>query len=214
MRRRGATLGASLVAVAAGVTLARRWQLRWGATSHEVGATLPGDALLGRPDVVATRAIAIAAEPAAVWPWIAQMGQGRGGLYTYDLVENLIGCDMHSADHIVSEWQQVRVGDEFKLHPDVALTVAAVEPGRALVIRGGVPMGEAAAPYDFTWAFTVADQPDGTTRLVVRERYQCTRRWARLLVEPLQVVSFVMSQKMLRGIKSRAEGSRRDAHLP
>jgi hypothetical protein len=61
------------------------------------------------------------------------------------------------------------------------------------------------APYDFTWAFVVEDRPDGSTRLVVRERYAYTRRWARLLVEPVAVVSFLMSQKMLRGIRDRAE---------
>jgi len=197
--------GVVLAGVAAGVLVGRRWQARWGATPDEVGATLPGDVLLEGPDVVATRAIGIAAEPARVWPWIAQMGQGRGGLYSYDFLENLVGCDMHSADEVVPAWQQVEVGDDFRLHPEVALTVAVVEPGHALVVRGGVPMGEEAVPYDFTWAFIVVGQVDGTTRLIVRERYRCTHPWARLLVEPLQAVSFAMSQKMMRGIKSRAE---------
>ncbi len=203
--RRAVGGGAALGAVAAGVLLARRWQSRWGATADEVDATLPGDAVLAHPDVVATRAIAIAADPARVWPWIAQLGQGRGGLYSYDALENLVGCDMHSADRIVPEWQQIDVGDEFRLHPEVAMTVAVVEPGQSLVVRGGVPMGEVAAPYDFTWAFVVIGQPDGTTRLVVRERYQYSRPWARALVEPLQAVSFAMTQKMMRGIQRRAE---------
>jgi hypothetical protein len=198
-------MAACLAASATGALAFRRWQLRWGATDDEVAMELPGDAIVDAPDVVATRAIAIDAEPAAVWPWIAQMGQGRGGLYSYDLLENLVGCDMRSAARIVPDWQDVGVGDPFRLHPEVALEVAVVEPGRALVVSGGVPMGDQAPPYDFSWAFVVVGRADGETRLVVRERYRYTQRWAPLLVEPIQVVSFVMSQRMLRGIKQRAE---------
>jgi hypothetical protein len=80
-----------------------------------------------------------------------------------------------------------------------------VEQGRSLVLRGGIPMGKRAAPYDFTWAFTLREEPDETTRLLVRERYMYTRAWARLIVEPTELLSFAMSQKMLRGIRDRAE---------
>ena len=103
------------------------------------------------------------------------------------------------------EWQTPKVGDQVKLHPDVPLEVAVVEPGGALVLRGGVPMGDTPPPYDFTWAFVLREQPDGTTRLLFRERYAYTKKWAPLLVEPVEAVSFVMSQKMLRGIRDRAE---------
>jgi hypothetical protein len=78
----------------------------------------------------------------------------------------------------VPEWQDVAVGDEVRLAPEVALLVAALEPGRSLVLRGGVPMGKTPPPDDFTWAFTLGEQPD-----------------------------FPMSQKMLGGIKDRAEGA-------
>ena len=94
-----------------------------------------------------------------------------------------------------------------RLAPQVALAVALVERGRSLVLRGGVPMGATSPPYDFTWAFVVNDEPDGTTRLVVRERYAYTWPWAQFLVEPVEAVSFVMTQKMLRGIRDRAECS-------
>jgi hypothetical protein len=126
--------------------------------------------------------VTIAADAGDVWPWLVQLGQGRGGFYSYDLLENLVArCDIHSADHIVAEWQRIAVGDRVLLHPDVPLAVAVVEPGQVLVLRGGVPMGTTAPPYDFT------------------------RRWAPLLVEAAEAVSFVMSQKMLRGIRVRAE---------
>ena len=206
MRRRSAArAGAIAVAAAAYVLLARTRQLRWGATSQECEASLPGDDLIAHPDLTATRAIAVATSADRVWPWIAQLGQGRGGFYSYDFLENLAGCDIHSADRIVAEWQDLKIGDEVRLAPAVGLDVAAVEPGRSLVLRGGVPMGASAPPYDFTWAWILQEERDGTARLVVRERYAYTRWWAWLLVEPVEAVSFVMTQKMLRGIRDRAE---------
>jgi len=205
-KRRCASVVWGALAVAVGVGLVRRWLLRWGATTDERAAALPGDDLMESADLQATRAITVRAPADEVWPWIAQMGQGRGGLYSYDGLENLVGCDMHSANRIIDEWQDVAVGDPFRLHPEVALEVAQVEPGRALVVRGAVAMGEdAAPPYDFTWAFVLHERPDGTTRLLVRERYGYTRRWAPLLVEPVEAISFLMSQRMLRGIRDRAE---------
>jgi hypothetical protein len=187
---------------------ARRCILRWGATDEEVTDSLPGDDLIGHPDVAATRAITVRRSPDVVWPWIAQLGQGRGGFYSYDFLENLVGCDIHSADRVVPEWQQLVVGDEVRLAPKAALKVAIVEPGRALVLQGSVPLGRT-APFDSTWAFVLREQPDGTTRLISRERYSHKRWWAPLIVESTQPLSFVMSRKMLLGIRERAErGSR------
>jgi hypothetical protein len=196
-------------AAAAYVLLARPWHLSWGATDQESDQPLPGDDLIANPDLSATRAITIRASVDQVWPWIAQLGQGRGGFYSYDFLENLVGCDIHSADRIVAEWQNVAVGDEVRLAQEVGLVVALVEQGRSLVLRGGIPMGKTAPPYDFTWAFVLRDEPDGTTRLLVRERYAYKRPWARLIVEPTEALSFLMSQKMLRGIRDRAERSLR-----
>ncbi len=192
-------------AVGAYVAVGRTRQLMWGATGYESDGRLRGDELIATSDLTATRAIGIRASADQVWPWIAQLGQGRGGFYSYDFLENVVGCDIHSADRVVPEWQDVKVGDQVRFAPEVSLVVALVEYGRTLVLRGGVPLGNAPPPYDFTWAFTLRDEADGTTRLLVRERYAYTRRWAWLIVEPTEVLSFVMSQKMLRGIKRRAE---------
>jgi hypothetical protein len=186
-------------------TVLRRRQLRWGATDKESEEQLPGDDLIPNADLAATRAITIRASADQVWPWIAQLGQGRGGFYSYDFLENLIGADIHSADRIVPELQNIHVGDEVLLGPEFGYDVAIAEPGRSLVLRGGFPMENIAPPYDATWAFVLRDGPDKTTRLLVRERYAYKRPWARLIVEPTEAISFVMSQKMLRGIKSRAE---------
>ena len=199
--------GVSTIGVAAAVyiLLARPRQLRWGASARECEASLPGDDLIVSADLTATRAITVRTSAGRVWPWIAQLGQGRGGFYSYDFLENLVGCDIHSADRIVPEWLDIKIGDEIKLAPAVGLEVIALEPGRSLVLRGGVPIGNTPPPYDFTWAWVLRDEPDGTARLLVRERYAYTRPWARFLVEPVEAVSFVMSQKMLRGIRDRAE---------
>jgi hypothetical protein len=194
-----------------GVGLVRGRCLRWGATDEEVQAGLPGDELMGAADLTATRAVSVRAGADVVWPWIAQLGQGRGGFYSYDFLENLVGCDIHSVERVVPEWQSIAVGDAVRLHPDVGLVVAVVEPGRALVLRGGVRIGRTPPPYDFTWAFVLRDQADGSTRLVVRERYGYSRRWACLLVEPVELISFVMSWRMLRGVKERAEQAVRSA---
>jgi hypothetical protein len=204
------------VAFAAGASLPvlRTWMLTFGSTEDELDAALPGDTLLAKPDLVATRTVGIAAPPAAVWPWVAQLGQGRGGFYSYDELENLVGCDIHSADRIMPEFQDVAVGDAIHLAPPVALEVVALEPGRALVLRGAVAPGQAAPPYDFTWAFVLRPGRDAGTRLVVRERYAYRAGWARLMVEPVSVVSWVMSQKMLRGIRDRAQAAYRWAPSP
>jgi hypothetical protein len=205
MRRRYVTSVIAVGAAAAYILAVRPRQLRWGATDQESDQSLPGDDLIANPDLTATRAITVHVAADQVWPWIAQLGQGQGGFYSYDALENLVGCNIHSADQIVPQWQTITVGDQVNLHPEVGLDVAVVEQGRALVLRGGVPMGTAPPPYDFTWAFVLQEQPDGTTRLLVRERFAYTQRWAPLLVEPVAVVSFVMSHKMLRGIRDRAE---------
>jgi hypothetical protein len=200
------TAGVTAIGAAAAYLLfARPRQLRWGASSQERDASLPGDNLIVNPDLTATRAITVHASASQVWPWIAQLGQGRGGFYSYDFLENLADCDIHSADRIIPEWQDIKIGDEVKLAPAVGLNVVAVEPERSLVLRGGVPLATAPPPYDFTWAWVLNDEPDGTTRLLLRERYGYTKAWARFLVEPVEVVSFVMSQKTLRGIRDRAE---------
>jgi hypothetical protein len=198
-----AALGGTLAAYACVV---RPRLLGWGATSEERSAPLPGDALLSRAGIQATRAITVHAHTDRVWPWIAQMGQGRGGLYSYDWLENLVGCQMESADRIVQEWQAVAPGDVFRLHPEAELEVAYAKFGRALVLRGGVQLNaDRASPFHFSWAFVLQPRPDGTTRLIVRERYQHDWCWARLITEPVQAVSCFMTEKMLRGIRDRAE---------
>lgn len=218
MSRRGVV---ALAAAAVGIALyprARQGALTWGATPQERRAALPGDELQPAADVVATRGIDIDAAPSDVWPWLVQMGSGRGGMYSYDVLENAVGCEMDSADDVVPQWQDLAVGDIVQLHPDLSLPVAVLEVDRALVLHGAhqddpgpVPTevdpqaADAAVPYDFVWAFVLRERPDGRTRLLVRERYAYRTPWAGPMVEPVSWVSWFMTERMLRGIKQRAE---------
>jgi len=183
--------------------------LHWGATTEESRELLPGDELVPDPGLVATRAITIEALPEAVWPWVIQIGADRGGFYSYDRLENLAGCRLRSADSVVDEWQHLAPGDAVRLHPQVALTVVAVDPGHSLVLRGAPPSGGDGpapdVPYDFTWSFVLRRHPHLATRLITRERFGYTHRWSPLLVEPVAAASALMSQKMLRGMRDRAE---------
>lgn len=195
------TLGTAVVVLA----VIRNRSLRWGATRDEQHLVLPGDELMARTDLQSTRAVTIRTSPDRVWPWLAQLGQGRGGLYSYDWLENLIGCNIRGADVVLPQHQQIAEGDQVRLAPQLALDVARVDPGTALVLRGGIPMGSTAPPFDFSWAFVLREDQYGGTRLLVRERYSYTRRWAALIVEPTELISRMMSTRMLRGIKQRAE---------
>jgi hypothetical protein len=201
---RAASIITAITLVAAAAA-ARRRQLRWGATDAEFERSLTGDELMPAPDLTSTRVITIRADVDDVWPWIVQLGQGRGGFYSYDRLENLAGCDIHSAIQVNPDWQHLDVGDVVRLAPELGLTVAVAKPPRTLVLKGGFLPGAATAPYDFTWTFDLSPGSEATTRLVVRERYAYTRWWARFVVEPLTVVSFFMSHRMLRGIRDRAE---------
>jgi hypothetical protein len=187
----------------------RAQQLTWGAAADEAGAVLPGDELVPRAVVQSTRAITIRATPAEVWPWVAQLGQGRGGFYSYDWMENLVGCRIVSADDIEPAWQDIAVGDDFRLHPDMALRVALVDPPQAFAAIGAEPAGQDLAdpqvPFDMSWAFVLRPLGSDGTRLLVRERYDCRTTAAQILLEPLTAASFVMSRKMLQGIRDRAE---------
>jgi len=179
--------------------LLRRRILGWGATRGEAEGTLPGDELLAHPDVVSTRAITIAAPPSAVWPWLVQMGPGeRGGAYTYDWIENLLGLDMHSVDTILPRFQHVEPGD---VVPDARgvpwLRVERVEPERVLAFRS--------TDGDWVWTFVLVEQA-GWTRLLSRNRIRRGGSLGgRLLLGLMTPGSLVMERKMLLGIRERAE---------
>ena len=211
-------IGAGLTLVAYLLGLRARC-LRWGATDEEVAGRLPGDDLVPQPMYQTTRAIAIQAAPATVWAWLIQLGQGRGGFYTFDRLENLAGLNIHSVDRIVPELQRLAVGDIVPLSPAGGPTVARIEPSRTMVLHfvmdlyTGGPVDHAspgAHPWmDWTWTFALRAVEGMGTRLVVRTRATYAPR---LLLAPLSAVLLepvhgLMEWGMLRGIKRRAEST-------
>jgi hypothetical protein len=178
----------------------RRWCLTWGARDDEVAANLPGDELLADAGLVTTRAVTVNASPEEIWPWLAQMGSGRGGAYTYDWIENLLGLNMHSASEILPEYQDIKVGDELPLgEGGKVMRVEVLDPPHALTFR----------TTDQNWVWNFALLPDGeSTRLISRNRIAtkalapASRLVYLLFMEP---GSLVMERKMLLGIKQRAE---------
>ena len=193
----GAGVAAALLAISYQVLWRYRCQ-NWGATPDEVALSLPGDELMPAADLVTTRVITIGAPPEAVWPWIVQMGSGRAGAYSYDWIENLFGLDMHSAEVILAQFQDLNVGDEFPIGAGT-LRVEAMDPARLLVTR--VPA------WNWVRTFCLLPQDSGT-RLVLRNRIAYPGMNAvlqygqRLISEP---GGLLMERKMLLGIKKRAE---------
>lgn len=194
--------------------LATGRHLRWGASPAEATATLPGDDLVPSATMVATRAITVETTPDRVWPWVAQLGQERGGFYSYTRLENAAGCRITNADTVVEEWQDPQVGDSFRLHPQLALRLAIVLPGEALVATSVGQSAAPAAPFDFSWAFVLRPER-GVTRLVVRERYRPHSTAAVAGIRVMGLVSTVMTIGTLRGIRRRAEeGASQGASQP
>ncbi len=147
-------------------------------------------------------ALDIDARPTEIWPWLAQMGYQRGGLYSYDWLDRLFGyLDRPSADRVLSEFQELRPGDLIPIGRGGGFPVAAVEPNRSLVM--------ADAQDDFAWGWELALEPldDRRTRLVSRNlaRAPATWRSRAFLTLVLRPAAFIMTHRMLVGIKRRAE---------
>ena len=182
----------------------------WGTVATEATDPLPGDELVPDPAWSYTLGVSVDAAPADVWPWIAQIGQGRGGFYTYEMLENLAGCKIENTAEILPEHQHPAVGDAIHLHPDgPAMRVGMVEPPNALVLLGSpVDDGPDGGGGVSTWQFAVRTDGTGGSRFLTRGRYDHTDDWrARLMFGrfPLEAITFVMSRRMMLEIKRLAE---------
>lgn len=196
-RHRPPPAEATVVAVAFGAYLGviRPWTRSWGATRAEREAVLPGDELTPNPGLSMTRAVTIDAPVEAVWPWLAQIGQDRGGFYSYTWLENLAGCDMHNAHRVHEEWQHRSVGDRVPLHPLNAVKLARFDRNQTLAFAGG-------------WYLNLVPLDGGHCRLIARSRIP---RGIPSLAYAIFVEGphFIMERKMLLGLKLRAEQSER-----
>lgn len=204
---RAASMGALLPWVY--VLVARPWHLRWGATEEETRKRLPGDNLVPQPVAQMTRAVTIDAPANEIWPWMLQMGAGRGGLYSYDWLENLAGLGIHSAERILPEYQDLKEGDTFPLEASSGTgpTVAELLPERAIVLHFPDPQAEHSI---LSWAFILEPADEGTTRLIHRFKLDVSPRPLWGLAYPLivEIPHFIMERKMMLGIKERAERPR------
>jgi hypothetical protein len=209
------------------------WWRSWGVVPEEVARPLPGDELVPDPGAVETRGITIAATPAEIWPWLLQMGYGRAGWYSYDMID-MAGS---SAEAITPELQATQVGDVLPTHPGGGFLVKQLEPERALVLYSdteltneqaaaaraagaeqasanveatGMLLGNA-QPTEFqvSWAFGLEPIPGGSTRLVERLRVrfgESDKPWTRYTLPMMGFGVFVMLRRQLLGIKQRVEG--------
>jgi uncharacterized protein YndB with AHSA1/START domain len=215
-----AILGALATALAVQYfVLIRPWYQSWGATYAEMQAALPGDALAPDAAEQETRAITVDAPPEKVWPWLAQLGQGRAGFYSYAFLQNLLGMEMPRGDRLLG-LPDPRPGDRLLMSPRPAMggrayaTYEEVLPGRALVLRTYAlrALGHAGAPPPSgSWAFVLEPAPGGETRLLVRSRTGSEHAapslaglaLATLVLDPIH---FMFERQLLRGVKERAEG--------
>jgi hypothetical protein len=212
----------------------RRQYGRWGLLEGGDERQLAGDELVTEPNLVETRRIDIDAEPEAVWPWLAQLGYGRGGWYALPVLDRpwspAGGPGARSADTILPEYQDLAEGDLVPTHPQGGFEARVVEPGESLVLyiddaltRAQLEeaMSERAAeidvdpdvlvdmpPYRVSWAFVLEDLPGGRTRLIERLRADVQASEQQLKAKPIARAGlFVLLKSQLEGIKDRAEGT-------
>jgi hypothetical protein len=162
---------------------------------------MPGDRCVTLPSYETTLGVTVHTAPAAIWPWLMQMGYRRGGLYSYDWLDRLFGyLDAPSAERILPQWQQLAVGDEIPIGRGGGFPVKAIEPLRSLVLGGH------REDVEWSWELAIAQPGIGESRLISRNRVWLPRRlrsWFMMLfIEP---AAFLMTRKMLLGIKRRAE---------
>ncbi|KUI32609.1 hypothetical protein [Mycobacterium sp. GA-2829] len=198
--------------VAALLYVARRYFRDWGTTKGEAEDPLPGDDLVHEPTIQATEAVWIDAPAAEVWPWLVQIGQNRGGLYSYEKVENTLGLRYRNADEIHREWQHLAVGDTVRLAPQgwlgirqgIELRVAEVVDGQTIVLVAEPPV----APWTLVWSFHVMVRGADRCRLTIRSRLALRHPGEVMLAELLGPARALLTRGMLIGIRRRAESHR------
>ena len=192
----------------------RPWHLKWGTTPAEVDRTLPGDDLIPDAKINATHAITINVPIEQAWPWIAQIGQGRGGFYSYEFIEDAMGLNIHNVDRILPDLPAPQIGQHMLLSDNFGVPYVVVDAPRALVVHGDTRTGGSEAlrlragdHVAVTWGWYLDPIDDHTTRLIERWRADygpglLNTLGYRLLMEP---GAFIMQRKMLLGLKARAE---------
>lgn len=202
-------------AAAAGVAgyLLVDWMSRWGASEEEIAASYPGDELIDSPADQTTMAVTIAAPAEVIWSWLVQIGQDRGGMYSYDGLEQAIGLDIHSAEEVNPAWQDLGPDDRIQLVPPgwgplpdgYAFRVSTVDAPHTLVLRQGPPQD----PWDGVWTFAIREVGPGLCRLVSRTRTHRNPGLAQAVLRATTTlgapITWLMTRKMLLTLKERSE---------
>ena len=187
---------ATVVVVVAYLLVLRPWQLRWGATNEELERPMPGDDLVTNPDLDATRGVTVDARPEEIWPWLVQIGHRRAGFYSYDRLDN---AGIPSAERILAEFQDIKIGDEIPLDRNSHMEVVVLEPPR--VMTWNLP------GRGLSWAWGLYPLDGRRTRLVTRLRWRYRWKFPVILgYFMIDVGDFIMMRKCMLGIKRRAEG--------
>lgn len=196
-----AWLTIAAVVIGTYVSVIGPWHRRWGATDREVARTMPGDERL-RPDAAATtRAITVDAAPEAVFPWLRQIGFGRGGWYSYDWIDN---DGRPSVDRIDPALQRLSVGDRIEMLPGFGPVVTDIVSDHHIVATGETD----------SWCLLVESTEDGRSRLVSRWRQDWPRSvGASIWIALADPGAFIMEQRMLRRIRDLAEGRSAEERL-
>lgn len=188
----------ALLVLVLGYLLIRPLHLRWGATDEDLARMMPGDLSGARW----TRAILIEATPEQIWPWLVQWGQGRGGWYSYDWLENLLGFDIHTADRILPEHQNPQIGDPICMAAGVCNSfVSVIEPYQWFGWQAKDDMGKPV----WTFVFGLFPLDNSHTRLVVRESFDPTAMPS-AVTAMIEIPDVVMELKALNTVRQRAEG--------
>jgi len=210
------TLGlavAALSALAVWFVAVRPAVLGLGATRAERAAALPGDEAVPSPRVAYTQAVSVSAPPETVWAYLVQVGYRRAGWYNFDSINRLAGPDYFidgsgSSNRIHPELQGLAVGDEIGLAPGVSFPVAALEPGRLLLLASGTMAPPGVPPMQASWVYTLSPLPGGRTRLLTRYRGSYPADFPMASINDLVNVvggAVIQQPAMLAGLKRRAE---------
>jgi hypothetical protein len=191
----------------------RSWHITWGADPSELNRGFAGDSLINNPQICVTRGITVKAPPEKIYPWILQIGQGRGGFYSYDRLENLFGLNIHNVYEIKPELQTIKPGEGINFAPNFPIPVPVIEANKSFIIFSLYvdslkPIKERTA---MSWGFLLEDKGSGITRLITRWRFDMHSEFTQmfsyfifnfLMIEPAH---FVMERKMLLTLKNLSE---------
>ena len=183
----------------------RRWISRWGTAPEELARVMPGDALIANPTEMSMQAVTVNAPPEDIWPWLVQIGYQRGGLYSYDWLDRLFGfLDRPSATRILPEFQPLAVGDKIPWgRAGTELTVGILQP------QGALALSYELGSFEWVWQLGLYPLDEQRTRFITRgtERVPNTPLW-RLGMRVMEPAAFIMTRRMLLGVKQRAEALR------